>query len=178
MRVRTSAREQRCARRRRNDVRGHRTRQGRSGRVSNQHPEGAQGEDLPRKSRQAGLHREGERQVEAAWNPDHQGQNHPSRSQARRRADIRGGLPRLLVRLQARSERATGGRANRQAGEGRRDADLRRRPVELLRHDTARQALSRPTCRATSTRYRTTSSFSHCASASRTEACWRSCASG
>ena len=31
----------------------------------------AQGEDLPRKSRQAGLHREGERQVEAAWNPDH-----------------------------------------------------------------------------------------------------------
>ena len=47
MRVRTSAREQRCARRRRNDVRGHRTRQGRSGRVSNQHPKGGnEGSDL------------------------------------------------------------------------------------------------------------------------------------
>ena len=35
------------------------------------HPTGTQSQDLQGKPSQTGLHREGERQVETAWNPDH-----------------------------------------------------------------------------------------------------------
>ena len=112
VRVRTGAREQWSARRRQQNIRGHRTGKWRGGRVSSRHPEGAQGEDIPREPRQEGLHREGERQAPSARHPDHKGQGCAGRGEA-------------------------------------------------------------PTCRATSTRYRTTSSSSHCAGESRTEVCWR-----
>src|SRR6266511_3845429 len=103
-------------------------------------PAGAEGQDLPPASRTPGVHPESQRQAAATGDSDGSGPGGPDGDAADLGADLRGGLPGVLVWIPSWAVGPPGAGGDSAELAGWPHGGVRRGPARLFRLDSPRQA--------------------------------------